>query len=434
MNTTAAGNSLEGAIHDLLGEEINAGRFFVSRECCKLFRRKGYHSKDRGKDIVFDVSIEVYLPDAPEYSLLILVECKNYNHSVPVDDVEEFFAKVQQISPANTKAIVASSAAFQSGARTFAKSKGIGLIRYFDAENFKWELRRSPSATTRTSDASADERVVQGLTDQTFVSSVFDLYLQTPSRETNALWDFVEDILLDSTLTPIQTKSLSNPRSRLASQVPFREKDQLETLASETLQTINYSKGRVSLEAICALEHQRSNLVVKLNVVASSAALGRICFDPLEIEIFTQTRPNEGRERFTLAHELAHHLLGHSGYMSREYCEESDFDLARRGYTDGTDISRMEFQANYYAACLLMPREVFIRDFRVLLRYLEISDRGFGPLYVDDQRCNQQNLGFVTGKLMDQYGVSRSAATIRLVGLGLLKDARGLARLGELLS
>ena len=77
--------------------------FFSKREYSKIFRKKGYFSKDREKDIIFDVSIEVTIPGQDCFSLLFLIECKNYSHSVPVDDVEEFFAKIQQVSGANAK-------------------------------------------------------------------------------------------------------------------------------------------------------------------------------------------------------------------------------------------------------------------------------------------------------------------------------------------
>jgi len=88
-----------------------------------------------------------------EYSALVLIECKNYSHPVPVDDVEEFYSKVQRVAAANAKAVIASTAPFQSGTRSFAKSKGIGLMRYFGNENFKWELKRSPSASARSINA-----------------------------------------------------------------------------------------------------------------------------------------------------------------------------------------------------------------------------------------------------------------------------------------
>ena len=95
MSSTAVGNKLESRIFDLLRTEILADRFFAKNECCRIFRKKGYYSKDRKKNIVFDISIEVSLPESPSYSLLVLVECKNYNHAVPGDDVEEFFAEFE---------------------------------------------------------------------------------------------------------------------------------------------------------------------------------------------------------------------------------------------------------------------------------------------------------------------------------------------------
>jgi len=361
--------------------------------------------------------------------MVMLIDCKNYTHPVPVDDAEEFFTKVQQVAAANAKAVIASTASFQSGTRAFAKSKGIGLLRFFDSANFKWELRRSPSAGARPTAGDGEFKVEEGLSRQDFVSTVFDLYLRSPSRDTNSLWDFIEDFVLDAQLTPEQRKKLANSRSRLIPQVPFREKGLLESQAAEVLNNIGYTTGPVDLRAVCALEEQRCNLKVELGIPAcdpntSNPVLGLIQFEPLKIQVFAQPQSNDHRERFTLCHELAHHLLGHSNYMLRETCDEHDFVLNRRGIADGTDILRMEFQANYFAACLLMLRNNFVEDFWLFLRTIEVSDIGFGALYVDNQPCNLQSYQFVTGQLMQRYGVSRSAAAIRLEDLGLLRDAR----------
>ncbi|MGB9130292.1 MAG: ImmA/IrrE family metallo-endopeptidase [Thiobacillus sp.] len=429
MSTSSTGDALEKRIRDLFQTEIDADRFWAKKANCKVFWKKGYHSKDRNSDIVFDVSIEIYLPGAKEFSALILIECKNYTHSVPVDDAEEFFSKVQQVAAANAKAVIASTASFQSGTRTFAKSKGIGLMRYFDAANFKWELKRSPSATARSTSADETFLVGDGLARQDFRSLAFDLYLQSPTRETNSLWDFVEDLVLDIALTSDQAKQIANPRSKLTNQVPFYEKEDLESRGTEILSEIGYVSGEVTLDDICAREKERANLVVRTGVKptgtkSDTQALGRIVFNPLTIEVYAQESPNRGRERFTLAHELAHHLLCHGQYLVRESCDDSDFVLDRRNVVDGSDVSRMEFQANFLAACLLMPRSNIIEDIRQLIRVLGIADKGFGPLYVDDQPCNLQNFDFVTGRMMQKYGVSHTAAKIRLQSLGLLRDAR----------
>ena len=429
-----AGDAFELRVCDYFRVEITANRFWAQKSCCKVFHKKGYHSKDRNSNIVFDVAIELYLPGAKDYSSLVLIECKDYTHPVPVDDAEEFFAKVQQVGAANVKAVLASPAAFQSGTREFAKSKGIGLLRHFDRSEFKWELKRSPSASARSVVPDGSFTIADGLSQQNFQPQVFDLYLQSPTRETNSLWDFFEDLVIDSGLTPNEVRKIVNPRSRLSNLVPFLEKVALEEQGAEVLAALKYSGGEVSLEDLCAMESKRTGLLVKFEVAypisgGDTGALGRILFEPLTIELFAQVTPHRGRERFTLAHELAHHLLSHGRFMVREYCEDNDFALRRGGAIDGTDISRMEFQANYLAAAVLMPRSHFLEDFQRLVRSLDISNRGFGALYVDAQPCNLRNYDVVTSELMQRYGVSRTAAKIRLESMGLLHDARQLTAL-----
>lgn len=430
MNTTLTGDILEEKIFELLEAQIAAGLFFSGSKNCKVFRKKGYFSKDRGGDIIFDVSVEFYLPGATKYSMVMLVECKHYSSPVPVSDVEEFFAKVQQVASANAKAVMASNAAFQSGTRNFAESKGIGLLRYFDPTDFKWELYRSPSAGAPAANDGTKESVLEGLSSPGFSSRVFDLYMQSPkNRLTNSLWDFVGDALSDSLLTAAQVRTISNTRGRPSNQVPYLEHGELEERSLRLLRDMGYGDGEVSLDGICAREADRNGLTVTKNARVegaglSNSPLGRISFSPLEILVYEQPFPNAGRERFTLAHELAHHLLAHSRYISGEFCEDADFSLQRSGLAAIPDVARMEYQANFFASCLLMPKAGFVRDFRALLCALGISDRGFGELYVDDQPCNNQNYEKVTRELMARYGVSRAAASIRLEGLGLLRDVR----------
>ena len=432
------GDVFEKRVRDYFRAEIAADRFWATKDNCRIFWKKGYHSKDRNTKIVFDVSIEFYLPGAKEYSSLVLIECKNYRHSVLVDDVEEFFAKVQQVASANGKAVIASTAPFQTGTREFAKSKGIGLLRYFDRRDFKCELKRSPSASARSTSADDSRLVEQGLSEPEFRSCIFDLYLQSPTRLTNSLWDFFEDLILASGLSPDHIRLIANARSKLLNQVPFVEKDELESKSSEILVDIGYSGAEVNLDALCAREAHAAGLA-RRGVIPDAkddwpVSLGRITFEPLVIEVFAAESVNRARERFTLAHELALHLLAHGRHMTREYCDEDDFVLHQRSLLDGSDIARMEFQASYFAASLLMPRTYFLEDFQRLTRTLDIRDHGFGALYVDDQPCNLQNFRFVTSHLMRTYGVSRTAAKIRLESLGLLREMRQASSLRPVFS
>lgn len=115
--------------------------------------------------------------------------------------------------------------------------------------------------------------------------------------------------------------------------------------------------------------------------------------------------------------------MGHSKFISEEYSDEEDYVLSAAGLLN-PEIARLEYQANVFATCLLMPRKRFFENFVQITRRLDIKDKGFGKLYVDGQDCNQQGFYLVTNALMREFGVSRAAVTMRLQTLGLLRDVR----------
>lgn len=432
-STKRRGDMLEDAVYQYFKREIEENRFWASKERCRIFQKKKYFSRDRGSMIEVDVSIELYLPDADEYSSVVLIECKNYTHSVPVDDTEEFFAKVQQIAAANSKAVLVSTGAFQSGTRSYATAKGIGLLRYFSPEQVKWELRRSPSSSYGNSSSSSAVSVA--LSDPAFVSNHFDFYCQSPRRDTNSIRDFFEDLVSDAGLEPDELALVRNRQSPQTVRVQYIERKVLEELGESIVRGASYGRGIVSLDEICDIEAKRSGLVVNTDVVPSLGSgvgvtpLGAIRFDPLEISIFKTVSQNRERERFTLAHELAHYFLDHGRYIGRESCDEGDITGVVGVDIDSSEISRLEFQANFLAASILMPWHTFFADFRTLLEYAGVPQKRHGALYVDDQPCNLQTYMYVTSHLMREYGVSRAAVKIRLQALDLLHDVRSGQRM-----
>jgi hypothetical protein len=89
-------------------------------------------------EIITDISIETRIANADNYSLLTVIECKDYKGTVPVNDIEEFCSKVEQIAGVNVKAIFVTSSALQIGTLNFAKSKGIGVIRFLPKNQMRW--------------------------------------------------------------------------------------------------------------------------------------------------------------------------------------------------------------------------------------------------------------------------------------------------------
>lgn len=425
MNTVERGNFLELNLFKEFHRLIENNLFLSPASNCKVFRKKGYFSRDRQTDIIFDISIEISMPGAESYSILMLIECKNYSHSVPVDDVEEFFAKTQQISGANIKAIVACTSGFQSGTFAYSKSKGIGLVRYFDDADLKWVLNRSMGASSPKHVTHAEIR--DALTNIEFNGSQYNFYGEISDHFTTTINDFFLNLITEDEVN--QLFKLRRIRPNAPFRVPFVHEEELEEISHRVRSQIAYIDGAVSLEEICQLENIRSGLKVIYGATRTDSeiekqVLGKISFTSSEITIFESGHSDPSRLKFTLAHELGHHFLEHSKYINAEYCQETDFlneavpAIANRG------IRRLELQANVFASCLLLPRDPFLKDFHLLVKRLELGNKGFGVLFLDNQQCNLENFYRITNALKDKYQVSRESIALRLVKLGVLRDCR----------
>ena len=87
-----------------------------------VHHQRVYTGRVSQRDIKIDVSFNYDIAGA---DLLFLVECKCYGHSVPVDDVEEFHSKIDDIGA--HKGIMITTVGFQEGAIKTARGRGIAL-------------------------------------------------------------------------------------------------------------------------------------------------------------------------------------------------------------------------------------------------------------------------------------------------------------------
>jgi hypothetical protein len=135
MSTVTRGNEFEEKVLAAIVRELNAERLGLLPSACKVYRGKGYYSPARNADILIDISIEVTLPRAAKWSILWAWECKDYRNPLPVGEVEEFWAKLQQIGGVNVKGGIATSGPLQVSALEFAQSKGLAIIRLMPDAN-----------------------------------------------------------------------------------------------------------------------------------------------------------------------------------------------------------------------------------------------------------------------------------------------------------
>jgi hypothetical protein len=285
-NTTKKGNRLEARVLDLLKGEIAQNRFFVTADRCKIFHKKGYYSRERQKKIVFDISIEVFQPGEVAYSLLILVECKNYNHPVPVKDVEVLHTQMQQVSGANVKGILVATHKFQEGTFNFSRSKGIALMRYYNSTKFKWILNRSPSTLVSSTFAAKEQQIAYaGITTESYQSRLFDCYCYVDDEYTVSLHRLLSRLSMSDAekKRPVSPSRPTEDRSESRALVPYMAASKIEERCEVILDQIGYAGGEVPIDVVCQWVSKEHGLRVsrdkpRLKGQTGGEVLGMISF------------------------------------------------------------------------------------------------------------------------------------------------------------
>ena len=135
MNTVKIGDDFEEKSKYIIEKALTNKELGLIPEFCKVFRKKGYYSSRRKKEIIFDLSIEVTPINADKPTLIYLIECKNYSSSIPVDDVALFAQYISEIHDYTKKGVFITNSKLQSGAIQEIISHGMMLIEV-DNENY----------------------------------------------------------------------------------------------------------------------------------------------------------------------------------------------------------------------------------------------------------------------------------------------------------
>ena len=140
---------------------------------------------------------------------------------------------------------------------------------------------------------------------------------------------------------------------------------------------------------------------------------GRFLFIDNEPVIFYNAKHTEAMQAFTIAHELGHYFLRHLDNEDSEIiCIDRDFN--RLG--DDSKFEK-EVEANYFAACLLMPLNMLAP---VFWEFMRRNNRN-RVLYVDNQQCNYLDYKQCIRTLQLYFLASESAIRYRLVNLNWMQ-------------
>lgn len=434
-SSSKKGTEFENRVYKAISVLLRDDRFLFSSQYCEVFQQKGYYSKDREKPIKVDVAIEVRLPDTKEWSILCIIECKDYTKNVPIDDIEELKAKLDQIAGKNVKGILCATSSFHETVMTYARNNGIGLCRMLPDDQIEWSIYRevfSP-VTWDKLDIIKDE-VSAALIELPYKGKSNFIFTFINNRFYSnfavALSDFLE-FHKEPQITNGEIFAFLHDDDSTILQIPYLPEDEIENLTEsilseidETLLTVPQGMPIIELEKYI---NDKYKFTINYPEVIEAGVngeeiLGKINFDKKTIKISNRLNYLDPRWMFTIAHEIGHVVLHGGLFLNDDSNEHSDSDGSMFSmYVINPLKRKMEIQANMFAASILMPRSTFTKYAYWLALKYDLHDRGHGLIYVDNQECNKENYYNITSELMTVFKVSRKAVASRLKKLGFLK-------------
>ena len=177
------------------------------------------------------------------------------------------------------------------------------------------------------------------------------------------------------------------------------------------------------VDPIDIIEHLGYDVVYRNDgIYEDKNILGGLNIDKKYVEVNEKANTHEGRENFTLAHEIGHILL-HSERISLNNNEK----LCRT--EPGIDINtpdQLEWEADKFAAFLLMPTENVNKAFNSIRNKPLYLRRNILFRYLLKRSLRTSSINF-SRKVIEAgnfTNVSKLAMVNRLIGMGLIRGLR----------
>lgn len=402
LNTTQMGNEFEDIVAGVFNKLMLEGALGVDPQCAKVISKPKYYSRDREADITFDLAIEIWPNGAKRCALLYLIECKNYSSTVPVNDVEEFYGKILQVSDVAVKGVLVTNKGFQQSAYKVAKAKGMMLVLCSNSAGVEVLLHKR-------------------LLDQTRIMYGQDNF---PASELASILKKVEDHLLTAFLPPdFNLKNLTKEEIRLIAEAELN-KINPAILSSVPPRALSFQ----SLE-----KYIRDELSSEIYWLPDDALQLGGYDSGKNIFYLNEKLRSSNRKLFVLAHELGHYVLHRNLRIDQDSYDsfsDPEFNFRTNNYELKNPKHWIEWQANAFSSALVAPAIPLL--VRLYIYQQELGARQ-GKLYVDDQYVNVQTYRELVKKLAYYFDVSQTTIVYKLKDLDCIVNGSRLKRLNEIM-
>ncbi len=418
MNTTKKGDLFESRVFEIINRSLSDGSFGFLPECCRVLKKPRYFSKDRESDIVFDLSIEVWPAGAERCHVLYLIECKDYEHVVPADDVEEFIMKVRQVAGEYVKAVFVTTNKLQKSALTLAKNRGLMLIHVDkEIDNVNIILHNK----SRKRNILVDNPTYFSINQAKKLQEIGNL---VDKRITPDLDKLIEDFLSGQLNFRPYWDELGKPVEGLE----YLSKEIIDNITTNIIEEFDNSiitsyKPFPLARFIDYMQETHGVSIMKDQPMSSDKRHLNGYYDRSNRIIYINPEiVDSGSYAFVCAHEIAHHFLHEHLRISQELYDaqnDSVYDPMTKRHLLECEKHWIEWQANQFAVSLIMPRKSILGQ--LILWQVEHGVRNRGSIYVDDDPDNILLFKKVITQLAFKFQVSCVILENRLRDLGIIK-------------
>ncbi|MGD0552874.1 MAG: ImmA/IrrE family metallo-endopeptidase [Sedimentisphaerales bacterium] len=220
--------------------------------------------------------------------------------------------------------------------------------------------------------------------------------------------------------------------------VPILTTDDIELKAEEVIsyfdRTVLDIPQRTPLLEIIKELNKKYNVAFNCSLPLGATKYGNIILGKTQLKpkgIFVDVSLiNDPRFHFILAHELGHLILHRfvdikkTGYEEQELVDtEIDFVTGKKNLKTARDW--IEWQANYFASAILIPRATVIQAVIEKQKEMDIK-RNIGQIILEPKQYSVSDYKEIQKQLVLIYNVNATNIEYRLKELGILIDRMNL--------
>lgn len=413
MSTTEKGDQFESRSLEIIQKLIEEEQLGEIAKYLKIYTKQPYYSHLRKKNIIFDLTIEVWPPGATRYVRIYIIECKNYKDRVPVSKIEDFHSKILQLNGVNVKGVFISNSPLQEAAYNIAESTGMMLIQGESSDDYKIILHRM---STRQE----DQEIPTVL--ETIETSVLD-------EGAKMLEKLIDKKILSALEKILNENQISYGLDRLS-------QSDIIALANDELNKLNPGilLRADSITPNLLKEHLKSEYGIETVDIDDELNLSGLCdFESKKIGI-AKSIIGTNREFFILAHEFGHFILHQKlsiGQVAYDSLVDSKFSFKQGKHIFNNPRHWIEWQANCFAAGFLLPEGPF---FARLSMVQNVLNKRVGKIYVDDAYQNNKDFNNIVARLAIKFNVTKTTIIYRLNEMDLIINKSNIRSVGQLVA